>query len=175
MPARKDFLSILDLDHASLDALLTLARRMKADRAKGPKAPTATALSSLHVALLFEKPSLRTRSTSLINAAGLDMRQLLASNPKAALKKDDDERMPIHWAASNSHNEIVDILLQVRGFDVDEADGSGWTVLHIAASTGNDSLVEKLIKRGADINQKSEQDSILKVMELSVLNLNISR
>jgi len=63
MPARKDFLSILDLDHGSLDALLTLARQMKADRAKGPKAPTAAALSSLHVALLFEKPSLRTRST----------------------------------------------------------------------------------------------------------------
>jgi len=63
MLARKDFLSILDLDHAGLDALLALARQMKADRAKGPKAPTATALSSLHVALLFEKPSLRTRST----------------------------------------------------------------------------------------------------------------
>jgi ornithine carbamoyltransferase len=63
MAVQKDFLSILDLDHARLDALLTLAREMKADRAKGPKAPTAAALSSLHIALLFEKPSLRTRST----------------------------------------------------------------------------------------------------------------
>ncbi len=63
MAAQKDFLSILDLDHARLDDLLALARRMKADRAKGPNAPTATALSSLHIALLFEKPSLRTRST----------------------------------------------------------------------------------------------------------------
>ena len=36
---------------------------MKAERALGAKAPTATALSGLHVALLFEKPSLRTRST----------------------------------------------------------------------------------------------------------------
>src|SRR5687768_17702351 len=63
MAAQKDFLSILDLDHAGLDGLLTLARQMKADRAKGPNAPTATALSSQHIALLFEKPSLRTRST----------------------------------------------------------------------------------------------------------------
>ena len=37
---------------------------MKADRALGAKAPTADgSLSGLHVALLFEKPSLRTRST----------------------------------------------------------------------------------------------------------------
>jgi ornithine carbamoyltransferase len=59
----KDFLSILDFDHADLDSLLALAARMKAERSLGAKAPTATSLSSLHVALLFEKPSLRTRST----------------------------------------------------------------------------------------------------------------
>lgn len=63
MATQKDFLSILDLDHGRLDALLALARQMKADRAKGPKAPTAAALSGLHIALLFEKQSLRTRST----------------------------------------------------------------------------------------------------------------
>jgi len=59
----KDFLSILDLDHRSLEQLLELARQMKADRRLGPKAPTAAALAGRHVALLFEKPSLRTRST----------------------------------------------------------------------------------------------------------------
>ena len=36
---------------------------MKADRRLGRQAPSATALAGLHVALLFEKPSLRTRST----------------------------------------------------------------------------------------------------------------
>ena len=60
---KTDFLSILDLDHAELDDLISLAVRMKAERALGPKAPTVNALSGLHVALLFEKPSLRTRST----------------------------------------------------------------------------------------------------------------
>jgi len=59
----KDFLSILDLDHAALGRLLTLARQMKADRRLGLAAPTAAALAGKHVALLFEKPSLRTRST----------------------------------------------------------------------------------------------------------------
>ena len=59
----KDFLSILDLDHGALVRLLERAREMKADRHLGPQAPTAGALAGKHVALLFEKPSLRTRST----------------------------------------------------------------------------------------------------------------
>jgi ornithine carbamoyltransferase len=59
----KDFLSVLDFGHGDLERLLRLAAEMKADRRLGVKAPTAAALAGLHVALLFEKPSLRTRST----------------------------------------------------------------------------------------------------------------
>jgi ornithine carbamoyltransferase len=61
--AAKDFLSILDLGRAELERLLALAAEMKADRALGPRAPTSKALAGSHVALLFEKPSLRTAST----------------------------------------------------------------------------------------------------------------
>ena len=57
----KDFLSILDLAPAELDRLLSIAAQMKADRRLGRQ--TTPALAGLHVALLFEKPSLRTRST----------------------------------------------------------------------------------------------------------------
>jgi ornithine carbamoyltransferase len=59
----KDFLSILDLAPDGLARVLDMAARMKADRRLGLRAPTATALNGAHVALLFEKPSLRTRST----------------------------------------------------------------------------------------------------------------
>jgi ornithine carbamoyltransferase len=59
----KDFLSILDLQPAELDRLLMLAAQLKADRRRGASAPTAAALAGQHVALLFEKPSLRTRTT----------------------------------------------------------------------------------------------------------------
>jgi ornithine carbamoyltransferase len=59
----KDFLSVLDLSSADLGRLLDLARQMKADRRFGRQAPTASALAGRHVAMLFEKPSLRTRST----------------------------------------------------------------------------------------------------------------
>jgi ornithine carbamoyltransferase len=59
----KDFLSILDLGHGDIDRVLALAAQLKADRRLGPRAPAASALAGVHVALLFEKPSLRTRST----------------------------------------------------------------------------------------------------------------
>jgi ornithine carbamoyltransferase len=59
----KDFLSVLDFEPAELEACLTLAERLKRERSLGPKAPTADALGGAHVAMLFEKPSLRTIST----------------------------------------------------------------------------------------------------------------
>jgi len=59
----KDFVSIRDLAPADLRALLDLAARLKAERVLRRRAPTATALAGLHVATLFEKPSLRTRAT----------------------------------------------------------------------------------------------------------------
>lgn len=61
--AKKDFLSVLDFEPAELEQCLSLAVRVKRERALGPKAPVAGALAGAHVALLFDKPSLRTRST----------------------------------------------------------------------------------------------------------------
>ena len=60
---RKDFLSVLDFDAADLERCLALAARVKAERALGRHAPTADVLDGRHVAMLFDKPSLRTRST----------------------------------------------------------------------------------------------------------------
>jgi ornithine carbamoyltransferase len=55
------FLSILDLGLAELETCLDLAATFKAERAAGR--PHAKPLAGRHIALLFEKPSLRTRST----------------------------------------------------------------------------------------------------------------
>ena len=63
---RKDFLSVLDFDAADLERCLQLAAQVKADRSLGRHAPTADALDGHHVAMLFDKPSLRTRSTFMI-------------------------------------------------------------------------------------------------------------
>jgi ornithine carbamoyltransferase len=59
----KDFLSVLDLEADDLIRLLDLAAQLKADRRLGRQTPASHALTGAHVALLFEKPSLRTRST----------------------------------------------------------------------------------------------------------------
>ena len=55
------FLSILDFEHDTLDLCLDLAAQYKAARAAGVAHDRP--LDGRHVALLFEKPSLRTRST----------------------------------------------------------------------------------------------------------------
>src|SRR5438067_3975995 len=60
---KKDFLSVLDFDAADLENCLALAAQVKADRALGRHAPTADALNGRHLAMLFDKPSLRTRTT----------------------------------------------------------------------------------------------------------------
>jgi ornithine carbamoyltransferase len=60
---RKDFLSVLDFDATDLERCLALAARLKAERTLGSQAPTGDALDGRYVALLFEKPSLRTRTT----------------------------------------------------------------------------------------------------------------
>jgi ornithine carbamoyltransferase len=55
------FLSILDFDHGALNGCLDRAAQYKAARATGVRHDHP--LDRRHVALLFEKPSLRTRST----------------------------------------------------------------------------------------------------------------
>ena len=65
---RKDFLSVLDLDHADLELCLRLSAQLKSDRSLGRQAPTADALDGRHIAILFDKPSLRTRTTFEIAA-----------------------------------------------------------------------------------------------------------
>ena len=59
--AAKDFLSVLDLTHEELERVLDLAAELKDDRAAGRAG--LRPLAGRHVALLFEKPSLRTRTT----------------------------------------------------------------------------------------------------------------
>jgi ornithine carbamoyltransferase len=62
--AAKDFLSILDLSHEELRQLIDRALTMK--RQRRSRQSGVLPLAGKHVALLFEKPSLRTRITFVI-------------------------------------------------------------------------------------------------------------
>ncbi|CBF87930.1 hypothetical protein AN1209.2 [Aspergillus nidulans FGSC A4] len=83
---------------------------------------------------------------------------LLNANPKLATTKDDDDRLPIHWAVAYNHLPIVELLVSTKDFDPDVEDGSCWTPLMIAASLRNaegDPIIELLLRKGADVNAKS--------------------
>jgi len=60
----KDYLSVIDLSHEELERVLNLSAELKADRAAGRR--SIQPLAGQHVALMFEKPSLRTRTTFTI-------------------------------------------------------------------------------------------------------------
>jgi ornithine carbamoyltransferase len=61
LPTPTRFLSIADFTPSQLEACLQLASELKSARAAG--SPHIRPLVGRHIALLFEKPSLRTRST----------------------------------------------------------------------------------------------------------------
>ncbi|GLB06063.1 hypothetical protein AtubIFM57258_001359 [Aspergillus tubingensis] len=83
---------------------------------------------------------------------------LLSANPKLANVKDDDDRLPIHWAVAYNRLPIVELLISSKHFDPDVEDGSGWTPLMIASSLKNaegDPIIDLLLKKGADVSTKS--------------------
>ncbi|GAB7350853.1 hypothetical protein MBLNU459_g1382t2 [Dothideomycetes sp. NU459] len=76
---------------------------------------------------------------------------LLNANPKLARRRDDDDRLPVHWATSYNRLPIVEMLSERNDFDVDAQDGSGWTCLMIASSLKDgDGLVDLLLAKDAD-------------------------
>ncbi|KAK5010527.1 hypothetical protein LTR28_009328 [Elasticomyces elasticus] len=86
---------------------------------------------------------------------------LLNANPRLASRRDDDDRLPIHWAASYNRLPIVDILANTRDFDVDAQDSAGWTPLMMAASLKNsDTVLDLLLNKGADVNMKSRYTAL---------------
>ena len=116
----KDFLSILDLTPVDLDRLLAAAAQMKAERRVGRQSPAA--LSGLHVALLFEKPSLRTRSTFeiAIRELGGDTLHLPAQfaegvrEPLVDIARNLERWVDFIMARTNSHATLVDLATHAR-------------------------------------------------------------
>jgi ornithine carbamoyltransferase len=104
---RKDFLSILDFDATDLERCLQLSARLKAERSLGRQAPTADALDGRHIALLFEKPSLRTRSTFEIAVRELGG-HVMALQSDVALGK----REPVEDVARNLERWVDGVVIR---------------------------------------------------------------
>jgi len=104
---RKDFLSVLDLEPADFERCLDLAAQLKADRPLGREAPLADALGGRHVALLFEKASLRTRSTFEIAIHELGG-HVLSLRPETAL----GGREPVADVARNLERWVDAVIIR---------------------------------------------------------------
>src|SRR5881296_285587 len=110
---RKDFLSVLDFDPADLERCLELAAHVKADRALGRHAPTADALNGRHIALLFDKPSLRTRTTFEIAVRELGG-HVVGLQPDVAL----GTREPVADVARNLERWVDGVIIRTFSQDV---------------------------------------------------------
>lgn len=60
---------------------------------------------------------------------------LLTELRKLANARDDDDRTPLHWAATFNQPEMAKLLLSF-GAEIEE-DSNGWTPIHIACSMGS--------------------------------------
>ena len=104
---RKDFLSVLDFDAVDLERCLQLAAQLKADRSLGRHAPTSDALNGRHVAMLFDKPSLRTRTTFEIAIRELGG-HVVALQPDVALGM----REPVGDVARNLERWVDGVVIR---------------------------------------------------------------
>jgi ornithine carbamoyltransferase len=123
---RKDFLSVLDLEAADLERCLDLAARLKADRALGRHAPTADALDGRHVAMLFDKPSLRTRSTFEIAVRELGG-HVVALQPDVALGR----REPVADVARNLERWVDAVVIRTFSQHLLQELAAATTRLHV--------------------------------------------
>src|SRR5215471_992561 len=124
--ARKDFLSILDFDGADLHRCLELAAHVKLDRRLGRQAPTAGVLDGRHVAMLFDKPSLRTRATFEIAVRELGGNILMLPADVAL-----GSREPVEDVARNLERWVHAAIIRTYSHEVLEAFAAAAPRLHV--------------------------------------------
>ena len=106
------FVSLADLSADELASLLQAAVALKKERARGVRTYGAKALSGQHVALLFEKPSLRTRCTFEIAVRELGG-DVIAPPQDVAM----GEREPIADVARNLERWVSGVVIRTFAQD----------------------------------------------------------
>ena len=122
----KDFLSILDFSASDLERVLDLAAQMKGERRNGRSTSTAAPLKGVHVAMLFEKPSLRTRSTFEIAVRELGG-DTLHLPPEFA----DGGREPVQDVARNLERWVKALVIRTFGQEKAAALAAAAPRLHV--------------------------------------------
>ena len=131
--SHKDFLSVLDFDAVDLERCLSLAAQVKADRPLGREAPSSDALGGRHVAMLFEKASLRTRSTFEIAVREIGG-HVLALQTDAAI----GEREAVADVARNLERWVDAVVIRTFSQQTLEAFAAATTRLHVINALTDD-------------------------------------
>ena len=108
---KKDFLSVLDMTREEILKTFEIARAMKADRRQFAKALEGEAL-----ALIFEKPSLRTRTSFDIGIQQLGGYSLYLSPAEISLGK----RESVYDVAKNLERMVQGIMIRTFGHNIVE-------------------------------------------------------
>jgi ornithine carbamoyltransferase len=122
---RKDFLSILDFDALDLERCIERAVELKAQR-RHRSGSAATALAGRHVAMLFEKPSLRTRTTFEIAVRELGG-EIVGLQPDVALGR----REPVGDVARNLERWVDAVVIRSFSQQVLEEFAAAAKELHV--------------------------------------------
>jgi ornithine carbamoyltransferase len=103
----RNFLSILDLSPSELAEVVRVGVQLKKARGSRRRGSASRALEGMHVALLFEKPSLRTRSTFEIAVRELGG-DVIAPPQDVAM----GEREPIADVARNLERWVAGVVIR---------------------------------------------------------------
>jgi ornithine carbamoyltransferase len=122
----RHFLSVADLEPVDLERCIDLAIRMKAERGLGAHAPTAQLLAGRYVAMLFEKPSLRTRTTFEIAVRELGG-EVIALQPDVAVGR----REPVADVARNLERWVHAVVIRTFSHEGLEEFAAAARSLHV--------------------------------------------
>jgi ankyrin repeat protein len=95
--------------------------------------------------------SSRPEIVSAIVDGDLARFRVLVADGAAVTEADRFGWLPIHRAAANNREEMIDLLVE-RGSPLEERGTDEWTPLHLACVSGSAKAVAALVRAGADVN-----------------------
>lgn len=84
------------------------------------------------------------------------VRYLIGKDPDLAAALDDDKETPLHYAATNGHRAVAELLLE-KGSDVNAAAGR-FTPLMLAVANGHKGVAELLLTQGAEVGTQEKKN-----------------
>jgi ornithine carbamoyltransferase len=152
----RDFLSVDDFSAREINSIFQLAAEMKAHRAR-----FRTALSGKMMALIFEKPSLRTRTTFTVGIKQLGGDALLLTPADINLGK----RESVFDVAKNLERMVDGIMIRTFGHDICLSLANYATIPVINGLTDHEHPCQAL----ADFFTITEKKKNLKKLKLSYI------